>query len=97
MMMRGWDMTDEMMHIVYASDGNYAPILGISLTSLLENNRDAQLQVHILDSGIPMILVPAESYEEDAAVWNEKIAASGYARSHGIRAVYKKEKEKTDG
>lgn len=52
MMMRGWDMTDEMMHIVYASDGNYAPILGISLTSLLENNRDAQLQVHILDSGI---------------------------------------------
>ena len=51
-MMRGWDMTDEMMHIVYASDGNYAPILGISLTSLFENNRDAQLQVHILDSGI---------------------------------------------
>lgn len=52
---------------------------------------------YILDSGIPMILVPAESYEEDAAVWNEKIAASGYVRSHGIRAVYKKEKEKTDG
>lgn len=41
-----------MMHIVYASDNAYAPKLGISLTSLLENNRDAKLQLHILDSGI---------------------------------------------
>ena len=41
-----------MMHIVYASDENYAPMLGISLTSLLENNRKTPLQIHILDSGI---------------------------------------------
>ena len=42
----------EIIHIIYASDGQYAPLLGISLTSLLENSRDEQLQVNILDHGI---------------------------------------------
>ncbi len=39
--------------IVYASDDGYAEVLGVSLTSLFENNQDAtNIQVTILDSGI---------------------------------------------
>lgn len=39
-----------MMHIVYAADKAFAPILGVSLVSLFENN--FQVQIHILDAGI---------------------------------------------
>lgn len=40
------------MNIVYASDDNYADILGVSLVSLFENNRGEALSVHILNDGI---------------------------------------------
>ena len=40
-------------HIIYASDANFAEMLGISLTSVLENSRDMEdIRVHILDMGI---------------------------------------------
>lgn len=40
-------------HIVYASDEGFAEVMGISILSLLDNNRDAEdIVVYILDSGI---------------------------------------------
>ena len=40
-------------HIVYASDDKFAEILGVSIVSLYENNRDWEdIIVYILDSGI---------------------------------------------
>ena len=40
-------------HIIYAADANFAEMLGISLTSVLENSRDmTDICVHILDMGI---------------------------------------------
>ena len=41
------------MNIVYASDNNFAEILGISMTSLFENNKSSsEIVVYILDDGI---------------------------------------------
>lgn len=41
------------MHVVYASDDKFAEILGVSLVSLYENNRDMNdIKVYILDSDI---------------------------------------------
>lgn len=41
------------MNVVYASDDNYAEILGVSLISLFENNQEAQtITVYILDDKI---------------------------------------------
>lgn len=41
--------------IVYASDDNFAEILGISIISLFENSRDMQeIVIYILDSGISL-------------------------------------------
>ena len=40
------------MHIVYASDNNYADILGVSIVSLYDNNREGEITIYILDSGI---------------------------------------------
>lgn len=41
------------LHVVYASDDNLAEILGVSLTSLYENNKAMeQITVYVLDSGI---------------------------------------------
>lgn len=42
----------EKLHIVYASDDNFAEIMGISIISLLENNKNLNLDIYILDSGI---------------------------------------------
>lgn len=40
-------------HIVYASDDQFAEILGVSLVSLFENSKDMEgIQVYVLDSGI---------------------------------------------
>lgn len=40
-------------HIVYASDDNFAEILGVSLVSLYENSKDMDdIVVYVLDSGI---------------------------------------------
>lgn len=43
---------DNVMQIVYAADQTFAWILGVSLVSLLENNRDTEIRIHILDCGI---------------------------------------------
>lgn len=40
------------MIVVYASDDNFAPVLGVSVTSLFENNHSCKISVYILDSGI---------------------------------------------
>lgn len=41
------------LHVVYASDNKFGEILGISLTSLYENNKDMeQIYVYVLDSKI---------------------------------------------
>lgn len=41
------------MNIVYASDDNFAEIMGVSILSLYENNKDElDIKVYILDSGI---------------------------------------------
>ena len=60
------------MHIVYAADRSYAPILGVSIVSLFENN--SQVQIHILDAGISQtdrgrIEDVCESYQMPAPNW----------------------------
>ncbi|MBP1564501.1 MAG: glycosyltransferase family 8 protein [Oscillospiraceae bacterium] len=41
------------MHVVYASDDKFSEIMGISILSLLENNKDIEdISVYILDSAI---------------------------------------------
>ena len=45
-------MDSNTVHIVYASDKNYGPVLGISVVSLLESNRSERICLHILDGGI---------------------------------------------
>ena len=41
------------MNIVYASDDNYAEIMGVSMLSLFENNKDtSEIVVYVLDSQI---------------------------------------------
>lgn len=44
------------LHVVYASDDRFAEILGVSLTSLYENNKEMdQVWVYILDSNISKV------------------------------------------
>ena len=38
--------------VVYASDDNFSSIMGVSITSLLENNKLKCIDITILDSGI---------------------------------------------
>lgn len=40
------------MNVVYSSMDNYAPYLGISIVSLLENNRDVDVHIFVLSIGI---------------------------------------------
>lgn len=41
------------LHVVYASDDNFAEILGVSLISLLDNNKEMdEINIYILDSGV---------------------------------------------
>lgn len=53
-------------YIVYASDDKYAEQLGVSLSSLLENNRNLPLCVYVLDNGI----------SEQKRTWLKEIAKS---------------------
>lgn len=47
------DYNEKIPHIVYASDEKFAEIMGVSMVSLFENNRDMEdIVVYILDSGI---------------------------------------------
>lgn len=43
-----------MFNVIFASDDNYAPLLGVALYSLLENNCNDfdQIQINIFDGGI---------------------------------------------
>lgn len=66
---------DKRLHVVYASDDRFAEILGISLTSLYENNRSMeQIHVYILDSKISQlnkekIESVSSSYEREKVTW----------------------------
>jgi lipopolysaccharide biosynthesis glycosyltransferase len=41
------------MNIVYSSDDNFAEIIGVSILSLLENNKDADtITIYILNANI---------------------------------------------
>lgn len=63
------------MHIVYASDDNFADIMGISIVSLFESNKDMkEIVIYILDSGIKGknkngIESVFEKYNRPAPVW----------------------------
>lgn len=62
-------MNERIAHIVYATDDNFAEILGVSLISLYENSKDMEeIIVYILDSGISdlnieKIKIIADKYE----------------------------------
>lgn len=44
---------DDILQVAYASDENYVPVMGVSLMSLLDRNRDAAaIHIYILDDGI---------------------------------------------
>lgn len=45
-------MDSKIIHIVYASDKKYGPILGVSTVSLFENNKSERICLHILDGGM---------------------------------------------
>lgn len=63
------------MHIVYASDDNFAEIMGVSIVSLFESNKDMEkIVIYILDSGIKSenkIRIEAifEKYNRSVPVW----------------------------
>ena len=40
------------MNIAYSTDNNYVKYLGISMISLLENNRNLEINIYIIDNGI---------------------------------------------
>lgn len=43
----------KILNVLYQSDNNYAPIMGVSMTSLFENNKDIdEINVYILDDKI---------------------------------------------
>lgn len=45
--------TKKILDVLYQSDNNYAVVTGVSITSLLENNKDIdELTVHLIDGGI---------------------------------------------
>lgn len=44
------------MNIVYASDDSFAPIMGVSIQSLLENNKDCnKINIFILNDNITVL------------------------------------------
>ena len=46
-------MKKKILDVLYQSDNNYAVVTGVSIASLLENNRDIdELNVHLIDGGI---------------------------------------------
>lgn len=63
------------LHVVYASDDNFAEILGVSLISLLDNNKDMEeMNIYILDSGVSednrkKIESICEQYSRTLPIW----------------------------
>lgn len=45
-------MAQEIYHLVCCVDNNYVPHCGVMLTSLLENNKDERIRVHVLDNAL---------------------------------------------
>ena len=46
-------MKKKTLDVLYQSDNNYAVVTGVSITSLLENNKDIdELNIHLIDGGI---------------------------------------------
>ena len=45
-------MAQEICHLVCCVDNNYVPHCGVMLTSLLENNKDERIRVHVLDNAL---------------------------------------------
>ncbi|MDE7422309.1 MAG: hypothetical protein K2N51_01210, partial [Lachnospiraceae bacterium] len=45
---------ESFISVVYAANELYAPLLGISLTSLLYNNKEEKFDIYILSNGIKM-------------------------------------------
>lgn len=68
---------DVIMYIVYASDDNFAEILGVSIVSLFENNKDMdEIVVYILDSRIKdknknRIETIFKKYNRPSPIWIE--------------------------
>lgn len=48
----GKNIYKDEMYIVYASDDNFSDIMGVSILSLFENNKDENINIYILDSNI---------------------------------------------
>lgn len=47
------DSSSVSLQVVYASDENYVPVMGVSLMSLLDKNRNAKaIRIYVLDDGI---------------------------------------------
>lgn len=67
--------SDSNYHIVYASDDNFAEILGVSIVSLFENNQSASsITIYILDSGISeenkrLIEDVCNKYDRTLPIW----------------------------
>ncbi|KGK89600.1 glycosyl transferase family 8 [Clostridium sp. HMP27] len=63
------------MHIVYASDDNFAEIMGVSILSLFQNNKDvSEIIIYILDSGIndenkQRVEMVFRTYNRELPVW----------------------------
>ena len=68
-------MMNRNLHVVYASDDRFAEILGVSLTSLYENNKGMEsIQVYVFENGIANLNKKridsiAERYERNKIVW----------------------------
>lgn len=67
------------MHIVYASDDNFAEIMGVSIVSLFKNNKEMkEIVVYILDSGITdenkkWIELVFKEYNRQSPIWIKAI------------------------
>lgn len=63
------------MHIVYSSDDNFAEIMGVSIVSLLDNNKDMEeIIIYVLDNGISeknidRVETVFKTYKRPAPMW----------------------------
>lgn len=80
----------ETVHVVYASDDNFAEILGVSLVSLFESSKDVDdIRIYILDSGISTlnhrrIEEVCDKYQRNLPVW---IKAHNITEELGIKVA----------
>ncbi len=68
---------EDLLQVAYASDENYVPVMGVSLMSLLEKNRECKgIRIYVLDGGI----------EEESKGTLEKLISS-YGQGREIRFI----------